>query len=109
MIINLTVMIFVALTKLEEIEARLEGSSVVNNNKMSGSGLIAKVLRLGQISGLLCANESFLNSCEPNALENIARFPAGLRRWVNLPFHAATFFIISLVGMWSWGKFAGFY
>ncbi|WLI11736.1 MULTISPECIES: hypothetical protein [Pseudomonas] len=107
MLINLIVMFYVAFFKLDEIEKLLKSSAVLENDHLTGSGPISRLMRLSRISGLLCASTSFLQQTDPLAISDIAQFPAGLRLWVNIPFHIATFFIVCMVALWGWGKYTG--
>jgi hypothetical protein len=105
MVINLIFMLYVAFAKLEEIESHLKKSSIVESNYLAGGGPIGRILRLGRISGLLCAEKPFLRRNDPQAIQDLVNFPRALRRWINIPFHIATTCTVCMIALWIWGEY----
>ncbi|ALI00510.1 hypothetical protein C1Y08_08425 [Pseudomonas sp. FW306-02-F02-AA] len=90
--INLAVMAYVSLFKLDEIESHLTHCYLVQSNRRDmGNGLYGRRYRLSQITAILRGRASVLLINNPQALEDIRRFPPHLRRWVIIPFRMAAF------------------
>jgi len=109
MFIVIFVWIYISVRYVNYIESLLSNSSMVSGNKriFSSAGLLGKVMRTGSASVMLsmraiCIRKGLLD------LQDVKRFPGGLRRMlVGLWFvHVAVF--LSLIGLWVWLKLVGY-
>ncbi|TBN34126.1 hypothetical protein [Pseudomonas sp. BGI-2] len=105
MIINLGVMYYICYFKLEEIESHLKNSLIVDVNRRSAA--YDRMLRLGQINGMLRARKTFLLQADPKAIRDVNDFPIHLKTLVTRSFDVLTICVIGMVMLCGWVTFAG--
>lgn len=85
-LVALLVRTYVSFFKLAEIESFLKESYfVARNRRVMGNSFYGRTCRLSHISIMLLLDYDFLWGSDPDAIDEIARFPLPLRRWVIIP------------------------
>ncbi|WP_261985204.1 hypothetical protein [Pseudomonas arsenicoxydans] len=85
-LIALFVRTYVSFFKLAEIESFLrESYFVARNRRVLGDSAYGRSSRLSHISIILLLDYDFLSGSDPDAINEIARFPLPARRWVIIP------------------------
>lgn len=85
-LIALFVRTYVSFFKLAEIESFLsESYFVARNRRVLGDSAYGRSSRLSHISIMLLLDYDFLSGSDPDAINEIARFPLPARRWVIIP------------------------
>ncbi|WP_259698478.1 hypothetical protein [Pseudomonas brassicacearum] len=85
-LIALFVRTYVSFFKLAEIESFLtESYFVARNRRVLGNSAYGRLSRLSHISIILLLDHDFLSGSDPDAMNEIARFPLPVRRWVIIP------------------------
>jgi len=85
-LIALFVRTYVSIFKLAEIESFLrESYFVARNRRVLGDSAYGRSSRLSHISIILLLDYDFLSGSDPDAINEIARFPLPARRWVIIP------------------------
>lgn len=99
--------IYVAYTKLEDIENHLANCDLVQfNRRIWGGGPLGRMYRLMQISGMLFSPNSVVKNGEAD-LKEIMELPVSLRRWVKIPFGTGAALLVAMVILWAYGKYIG--
>ena len=85
-LVAMLVRTYVSFFKLTEIEFFLRGSYfVARNRRVLGDGAYGRSSRLSHISTILLLDDDFLWVSDPDAIDEIARFPLPLRCWIIIP------------------------
>lgn len=85
-LIALCVRTYVSFFKLAEIESFLrESYFVARNRRVLGDSAYGRSSRLSHISIILLLDHDFLSGSDPDAINEITRFPLPARRWVIIP------------------------
>lgn len=105
MITTLGVMYYICFFRLEEIESYLKNSFIVDTNRRFAA--YDRMLRLGQINGMLRARKTFLLRADPPAIKDVENFPIHLKRLVTRPFDVLTVCVIGMVMLCGWVIFTG--
>ncbi|HET8790051.1 MAG TPA: hypothetical protein VFM75_02490 [Modicisalibacter sp.] len=102
---NIAVWLYVAFTKLTQIENHLANCKLVNNNRrIWGGEPIGRVHRLAQINGMLSFPKIIVKNGEAD-LEEIMGLPVSLRRWVKIPFGTGVALLFAMIILYVYGKY----
>lgn len=83
--VNVGVLIYVSLSKLERIEKYLVGSRLVQDNRtVWGDGLIGRLYRQSNLVSLFF-NPRFFEKRELLVMDELANVPQSLKLWITLP------------------------
>nr|WP_301293641.1 hypothetical protein [Pseudomonas sp. GGS8] len=95
---------YVSFFKLAEIESFLKESYfVARNRRVMGSSFYGRTWRLSHISIMLLLDYDFLWGSDPDAIDEIARFPLSLRRWVIIPARMAGYSCLGFAAIYLGG------
>jgi hypothetical protein len=99
-LLNLSILLYVAFFKLEEIEQRFTRSRLVSiNRRFLGNDPIGRLYRLSQIGGLItrprrCHHE------DPPANDDVIGLPRHLRNWVQIPINSLNWLMVGWITLW---------
>jgi hypothetical protein len=99
-LLNLSILLYVAFFKLEKIEQRFTRSRRVGiNRKFLGSDPIGRLYRLSQISGLISRPKRCHHE-DPSANDDVIGLPRHLRNWFQIPSISLNWLMGGWVALW---------
>jgi hypothetical protein len=99
-LLNLSILLYVAFFKLEEIEQKVSRSRLVSiNRRFLGNDPIGRLYRLSQISGLITRPKRFHRE-DPPANDDVIGLPKHLRNWVQIPSTSLNWLMAGWISLW---------
>ncbi|SHF25006.1 hypothetical protein SAMN02745148_02176 [Modicisalibacter ilicicola DSM 19980] len=102
--VDLAILVYVAFTKLEEVEKYLKNSSeVIVQRRIWGGGVVGRIMRLTRVGGLLMHPE-FYQKHGLVDIKEVQSMPRGLRLWVVIPGFIILVLCIAMFSLWAWDE-----
>lgn len=99
-LLNLTILLYVAFFKLEEIEQKFTRSQLVSINRQClGNDPIGRLYRLSLINGLITRPKRYHRE-DPPALDDVKDLPRSLRNWVHIPNISLLWLMAGWITLW---------